>query len=152
MTHPLWSRFSRLRPFVVWCAVTAIWWLGAEGAIAAVDGARAPDHWPPFVKDDVTEFERGLEPARALLSGVRVAGYATDVPYYALMSIGYGKQTRRYFLAQYALAPTRLARKGSYRWLFVDFRTKRAITEHAARLHYAIRWSDGRRAVLEALP
>lgn len=150
-----WTRnldYSRLRLFVLWGAVAAICALSARTALVALAGAGAPERRPPGVEDAVTEFERRLEPARALLSGNRVIGYASDIPNDRLMNIGYHEHTRRYFLAQYALAPTRLAIQGNYRWFFVDFPSEQAMREHAVRAGYAVRWNDAGRALLETLP
>src|SRR2546430_813904 len=121
----------RVRELVLGWAVVGVCVVTLAGALASLApfGARSimPSRWPPPLPDEVSGFERDLTPARGLLSGVQVAGYASDAPNDRLMNLGYEDQTRRYFLAQYALAPTILSREGTHAWLFVDFRDERSM-------------------------
>ena len=125
--------------------------------LALLGAARAADPmWREIrrlgapANDGVGEHDRAWTPARPLLTGVRVVGYAADLPNTTLMRIGYGDQTLRYFLAQYSLAPTRIDFTVVHDQMIADFRTGEAMNAYAAEHGYAIRWHDGGRALLEA--
>jgi len=151
-TQPLTGRrrlVLRLRLALAWTVLVGIALTGSQHAMrGALINARAI--WAPPAADPVTEFEQGLAEAQAVLAGERFVGYAFEGANHNLMTLGYAEQTRRFFLAQYALAPVVVLRHRGYPWLFADFRTTAALQQFAAQNGYAIRWVRGGRGVLEA--
>jgi hypothetical protein len=74
---------------------------------------------PEHAVDEVMRHERRLEQARALLPPEGVIGYLTDLSGDAA--------TKRYYLAQYALAPVIVVRGPGQRLTLVDFSSPEAI-------------------------
>jgi hypothetical protein len=119
--------------------------MSAANSLRSVRAATwpAPNDW--MVKLDET-FGR----ARPYIGGRREIGYVTSIPNEKLMTIGYGDETARYFIAQYALAPTVLSRTPGPPMLFTDFPNEVALRDFANRNLYAIVWNKGGTGVLES--
>jgi len=98
--------------------------------------------WAPPA-DEVSRFEADVRGASAALAGYPEVLYASSVPNHLLNSIGAESQTRRFFIAQYALAPALIVTAGSRARVFGDFPGPAELQAYAREHDYQVLWTHG---------
>jgi hypothetical protein len=145
---PAASSPGSIRRLLAWAVALAITGVATRSLVRAVTFARAS--YGVSTQDDITLFDRSLDPARKLLAGEPTVGYVSLVPNGLIGALEQRDQTRRFFFAQYGLAPSvLLLRTTGTRWVFADLHPKR-LRRYAEENGYEVRWNNEDFGVLEA--
>jgi anti-sigma factor RsiW len=100
-------------------------------------------------QDEIARLEADLRGASRALTGHSRVLYASSVPNGSLKTLGFEEQTRRFFIAQYALAPRVVILVGRPGRVFGDFAGPGELQAYAAEHGYRLLWSRGGLGVME---
>jgi len=134
---------SQARRILVLGSVAA---LVALALLVVARGVRgAPWRTQPAVaaQGEIERLDADLRGASAALAGHGRVLYASSVPNERLKSLGFEDQNRRFFIAQYALAPRVIVLRGDAGRVIGDFPDAAGLDGFARQRGYRVLWRRG---------